>query len=132
MATLTLAEKADIRFYLGWSDRFRQTDSRLEQAMLGITAEGETLVRAEIVACKDIDTRLLDSLGRLKALKVGSIDLPGKNEIDELEKQGRRRVSRIASTLSVEVREDVFSSSSSSRFGSHGGPSGGGNYALHG
>jgi len=131
---LTASDKADVRFFLGWSARFHQSDSRLEQAMsaLDTEPEAEALVLAAIVSCKDIDTKLTDAHGRLKAMKVGSIDLPGDREIQTLRKEGRRHVGRIALTLGVEVRHDVFSSSRYRGFASFGGVSMGGNYVPHG
>lgn len=131
---LSATNKADIRFFLGWSARFHQSDSRLEMAMSAMDndPEGSVLVLAEVEKCKDIDAKLLDAHGRLKALKVGSIDLPGNREIETLEEQGRLSVGRIAQSLGVEVRHDVFGSSRPTAFASSDGMVGGGNYGLHG
>lgn len=131
---LTAVNKADIRYFLGWSARFHQSDSRLEQAMSALETEpeAETLVLAAVDSCKDIDTKLLDAHNRLKALKVGSIDLPGQLEVETLRREGRRHVSRIAATLGVEVRHDVFGSTKYRGFAGHGGIYGRGNYELHG
>lgn len=100
--------------------------------MRAITAEGEAIVLAAIVDCKAADVELLDAHKRLKAVKVGSIELPKSGEIRMLRDEGRRHVGRIASTMDVEVRHDVYSSSAPRTFGGHFGQTGGGNYAAHG
>ena len=116
MATpFTSAQKANIRLYLGWSARFHQMDSGLEQAMSAIEGEADDSTHDQIVALladiADIETRLTDAYGRLKAAKVGSIDLPGQTEVSVLRSEGRRFVAQLARILSVEVRGDPFSPS---------------------
>ena len=131
---LTDTQKADIRFFLGWSARFQQTDSRLEQAMSSIATvpDSETLVIAGIASCKDIDTKLLTAHGRIKAMAVGSIDLPGPMEIRMLRSEGRRHASRMAHTLGVEIRHDAFSPGPYRGQAGYGGVRSGGNYAPQG
>ncbi len=131
---LTATQQAKVRYYLGWSARFHQTDSRLEMALSALSTEpeSETLVITALGKCEDIDTRLEDAYGRIKAAKVGSIDLPGHKEVETLCIQGRRWVGRIAATLGVEVRQDVFSGSLPRGFAGFDGMSQGGNYGLHG
>lgn len=136
----TLAEKVRIRFYLGWSDRFHQFDSRLEQAMSAVEAnpDTETFIRdAIMVDIEDIRTKLKDAHGRLKAMKVGSINLPGQNELMLLRMEGRRHVGSLAATFGVEVRHDIFGSSRYKYFAGHGGlfdgtATGLGGYINHG
>jgi hypothetical protein len=68
---LTEAQRVSIRFYLGWSARFHQTDSRLEQAMNAIDTLPETQTRVEAVLT-DLDsvaTAIKDSYSRLKAIQ---------------------------------------------------------------
>jgi len=133
---LSATQKAQVRLYLGWSARFFQFDSRLEQAMSAVATEPEhelqitdTLVNNGLLASvSDILTKLTDSHKRLKATKVGSIDLPGFGEIQALRMEGKRHVKTLGSILGVEVRNDIFSSARSTSFASHGGMSGGGNY----
>jgi hypothetical protein len=114
MATpFTSAQKAAIRLALGWSARFHQMDSGLEQAMSAIEGESDDSTHDQVVALlttiTDIETRLTDAYGRLKAKKVGSIDLPGAQEVSTLRSEGRRAVGKLARILSVEVRGDPFS-----------------------
>lgn len=121
---LTAAERADIRYFMGWPARFFQTSSLLEQAMSALDGQPESLVlvQAAVTACKDIDTKLIDAHGRLKAMKVGSIDLPGNREISSLRDEGRRWVGRLSATLGCPIMQDVFSGAAIN-------PS---NYAMHG
>lgn len=142
---LSLQNKADIRTRLGWSGRWHQSDSRLEQAMsaLETQSEHEKWITNSLTpdvnepigllaSCEDIDTKLVDAHGRLKAMKVGSIELPGGNEIRELRKEGARFVATIASILGVEVRHNYYSSQLPRGFQGPFGLSSGGNYGLQG
>lgn len=122
---LSEANKAKIRFYLGWPERFHQTDSSLEQAMLAIDTkpDAQTLIEAELTRLASIDTKIDDSANRFKAMKVGSIELPGGLELGLLRSQGRAAVGRIASILGVNVRHDVFSGTGPTSFATWDGPS---------
>lgn len=106
------AQRVEIRFYLGWSARFHQFDSRLEQAMNAVDTELDTQAKAEVIlaALADVMAKLTDAHSRLKALKVGSIELPGKIEIAMLRAEGRRHAGALAALHGVEVRHDVFGS----------------------
>ena len=126
---LTADQKAKTRYYLGWSARFHQFDSRLEQAMdaLAVEPEAEALVIAALTALADIDTKLTDAHKRIKAQAVGSIVLNDKDEVSILRSEGRRWVGRICATLGVESRYDVFGGGKYTGFASFDGISGGGN-----
>ena len=130
----TEAQRVKIRLYLGWSARFHQFDSRLEQAMNAVDtlADTETEVEAILADLATIETELADAHGRLKAMKVGSIDLPGHKEIQALRSEGRRHVGRLAATLGVEVRHDAFGAGRYRHFATRYGLIGGGNVMLHG
>jgi hypothetical protein len=106
-------ERSQIRKYLGWSGRFFQTDSRLEQAMNAVSAETEARVREELARCVALDVKIDDCSKRFKAAVVGSITLPGPMELQLLRSQGKQAVGRIASTLGVEVRADTYSGAAS-------------------
>lgn len=126
MATpFTTVQRAKVRWYLGWSSRFFQSDSRLEQAMNAVDNETEDATRdliiANLTALDDLNTRIVDAYGRLKALKVGSIDLPSHGEIGMLRSEGRRLGGQIAATLGVETRHDVWSGSGNKSFAGPGG-----------
>ncbi len=125
MPVLTSVQRMKIRLYLGWSERFHQTDSRLEQSMNALDSSQSDDARAYVITAltslADIDTRLTDALSRLKALKVGSIELPGPGEIGMLRSEGRKFAGRIASILGVEIRHDVFSGAGPNAYASWGG-----------
>jgi hypothetical protein len=112
------SDKAKIRMYMGWSPRFFQTDVALEQAMNAVDNLPEVLALIQnalngsppgvLAALEDIDAKIVASHSRLKADKVGSIQL-NRREQKQLYKEGKRLVSRLATLLGTEVRRDVFS-----------------------
>lgn len=118
---LTDQQKADVRIALGWSARFHQTDSRLEQAMSALDSEPEheAQVVALLAEVVDIKTKLKTAHSRLKAVKVGSINLDGlRTELAGLRMEGRRHTGEMAAILGVERRHDIFSSSGPRGFAS--------------
>lgn len=130
----TTTEKARLRLYLGWSARFHQFDSRLEQAFSAIESEPDDATRDLIVAVMtsldDVRTRIVDAYSRLKARVVGSITLPGAEEIAMLRSEGRRLVGQIAATLGVAVRHDIFKGAGPRSFAGFDGPYDGGGNAI--
>lgn len=132
----TNAERAKIRMYLGWSARFHQSDSRLEQAMNAVDQEVDNssrdLIIGHITSLDSIQTRITAAYDRLKALKVGSIDLPAEKEIGMLRSEGRRIGGIVASIFGVETRHDVWAGAGNKGFAGHDGPGGGGNVMRHG
>jgi hypothetical protein len=130
---LTEDQKFQLRLYLGWSERFHQFDSGLEQAMsaLETRASAEAGVISMLVECVRIDTALIAAEKRLKASEMGPITLNG-GEIEQLRDRGRQFVGRIASILGVEVRNDVFSGGPPSARATADGMAGGGNRQMHG
>jgi hypothetical protein len=131
---LSSTDRARIRWYLGWTQRYLQTDSRLELAMGATDASADalliiqdTLINGGLLASlADIDAKLVNAHKRIKVSKVGTIELPGKMEIGILRSEGRRFVARLASLLGVEVRNDVYSGNLPKMFAGYGGPYGGG------
>lgn len=104
-------EKGKIRWFLGYTSRFYQVVTQLEQAMNAIDAEAEANVRAQITKLDTLVTEIEGARPRLKAIKVGSIELPQGMEIGVLRSEGRRMVGQVAATLGVPVVHDVFSAS---------------------
>lgn len=105
----TSQEKANVRYYLGFQDQFRDVNTTLESQLAGGTsAEGETIARALLTSLAAADTSLAASHGRLKAIKVGPIELSAETEIRMLRAEGRRFVGRLASLFGVDPRADVF------------------------
>lgn len=119
---LTAQQRADVRFYAGWSARFHQFDSQLEQAMNALETEPEHELQITnpidgtppglLALMADIDSRLSGTYGRLKASKVGSIEL-NAGEISQLRSEGRRLSGRLCSILGIPRRIDVFGSGGS-------------------
>lgn len=130
---ITAANRVKVRRYLGWSARFSQTDGALERAITALETEpeSETELLALVVECERIDTAITDAESRLKASKVGSIEL-NDGEVATLRSRGRQVAGRLAALLGVEIRSDAFSGNPSSQRAGWYGPSGGGNYQLHG
>ena len=131
---LTDQNKADIRYYLGYSARYYHTDTVLEGAMSSLEsdAEAETQVLADIVKLQALDTRIEGTYDRLKVLKVCDIQLAHKKEMCLLRSEGRRIVGRIASTIGVPVRHDVYGSGRYSSHATFDGLDRAGNFGLHG
>lgn len=114
----TATQKANVRYYLGYPDQFRDVGSTLESGLAGgLSAEGETIVIALLASLAAIDSNLTSALARLKALKVGSIELPGFGEIQALRSEGRRLAARLATIFGVEVQSDVFAEGGSASSG---------------
>jgi hypothetical protein len=124
----TLPERQSVRKYLGWSGRYYQTDSRLEQAMNAIATETETEIRVELTRIASLETEMDAARRRWKAAKVGSIELQGATEFGLLRSAGRQAAGRIASMLGVEIRHDAFSATGPSGSMSLDGFSGGDNW----
>lgn len=104
------AEKGKIRWYLGYPSRFYQVQTQLEQAMNAVDGDAESNIRTQLGYLDTLFGDLIAARPRLKAIKVGSIELPAGGEIGVLRSEGRRFVNQIAATFSVPVRVDVFSS----------------------
>lgn len=126
MATtpLTSAERATIRFYCGWSARFRQTDSRLEQALNALDSGDDdtiAIVRTLLTKLTQVDADIETARPLLQAAKVGSIELQAVTQIGALRSEGRRYVGRLCALLGVEARQDVYSGHApSARAGTYG------------
>lgn len=129
----TGAEKTRIREYLGWSARFGQTDTALERAMSAIEAQpdDEARAREHLTELARIDTAITACEARLKASKVGSIEL-NQAEMSQLRSRGEERVGRLATLFAVECRNNPFRPSAPRWRGGHGGPVGGGNAQMQG
>lgn len=130
---LTGVQKARIRKYLGWSARFGQFDRAMEGALeaISVDPDQEAEVLADLTECIRIDAAIAAAESRLKATKVGPIDL-NQGEIGQLRNRGRTHVGRIATALGVEVREDAFGPDLPRFRAGPWGPHGGGNAQRQG
>jgi len=75
-----------------------------------------------LLSLVDMDEKLVDAHKRIKARKLGTIDLMEEKEIGILRSEGRRFVGRLAALLGVEVRQDVFAGFGPSYFSGAQGP----------
>lgn len=121
---LSNANRVEIRRCLGWSARFRQFDSRLEQAMNALDAMFSTdpdttnEVLGFLTSIQNVEAEILSAHTNLQAMKLGSIELDGVKQIGMLRSEGRRFVGQLAATLGVPVRHDIFSGRAPQSFAS--------------
>ena len=83
----TETEKAKIRLYAGWSERFLQSDSALERALAAVDnrPEAQVLIRGFVVDADAIRADVLKARRRLIAHKAGRHELDAGYEIDRLQ-----------------------------------------------
>ena len=128
MADLTEAQRAECYFFCGWPQRWVQVNTALEQALNKINtspAQAALLTNGLFDSPVGIlaqlrqhyDVTIPGAYRRLKALKVGSIELSGNGELRALEAQGQRLVNALCSILGVESDADVFKPGRGSRTG---------------
>jgi hypothetical protein len=131
---LSDAEKIRIRRFIGWSDRFNNTDEALVRAFAAIDTLPDTVdeIRLLIARCDDIETRVFgggdvkSAIDRLKASQVGAITL-NEAEVQQLLDLGLMSAAQIARLLGVEVRGgNPWSTSIPTERAWYGGPMGGG------
>lgn len=114
-APLSDADKANIRWYLGWGGQFFLVDSQLEQAMNAVASDNNlcTLLQNEIAACQTVDAEIDGAHRRLRYEQAEEIKYRGMQEVISLRSEGRRHVSRISLALRTPVRGDVYGGANS-------------------
>jgi hypothetical protein len=111
---LSAAERAQVRTYLGWSARFHQMDSALEQAMNALDQDADSLalvqtpVTGHLARIADVDAKLLAADTTLLVDAAGTVKLDPARQVALLRSKGRMFVGRLAALLGVPVREDYF------------------------
>lgn len=135
MAVLTDAEVVRIRRFIGWSDRFNNTDEALVRAIAAVDMRPDTTdeIRILLERANGIERRLFgdvdgqaNAIDRLKATSVGAIVL-NETEIQSLLDLGLMCSAQIARLLGVEVRGgNPWSTSIPTERAWYGGPAGGG------
>jgi hypothetical protein len=109
---LSNADKSNLRYWLGYSARFYQTDSNLEQAMNAVGSDDTVvgLLQSLVTRCVAIDAKLVDAEGRQRyeAADQEAIVYRGYAELAALRSQGRMTVGRMAALLAVTPRHDAF------------------------
>jgi hypothetical protein len=126
---LTETERTRIRRYLGWSDRYIATDNNLQQALVSVDSRAETVteIRTLLARCDQLEIDIIAAQRRLKAYKVGSLELPGGDEIDKLRDMGRQWTGQLGRLLGVAARGDAWGGSLSTSNATSDGLAGGGN-----
>jgi hypothetical protein len=115
----TDAQRADVYFFAGWPQRYQNVNTALEWAMDKIVSQPaqEAILTNGLTASPPgllaklrqlHDTTIPGAYGRLRATKVGSIDLDARAEINYLRSEGRRLVNAMCSTLGIKRDADVF------------------------
>src|SRR5260370_32689421 len=115
------AEKAKIRNYLGWSDRYRDYDTRLESEMVGIgnDVNADTgaafIVRDILLKLQNVVDSLEGGMGNqtLRAVKGGTI-FQGREEMGVYREHGRTLIQRMAIIFNVAPKRDFFGDEASS------------------
>lgn len=116
---LSPAQRVQVRTYLGWSARFHQMDSALEQAMNALDQDADSLslvTRALndplgpglLASIVDVDTKLVGADTTLLVSAAGTVQLDPARQVALLRSKGRMFVGRLAALLGVPVREDYF------------------------
>jgi hypothetical protein len=127
----TETEKAKIRLYAGWSERFLQSDAALERALAAVDnrPEAQVLIRGFVADADAIRVDILKARKRLIAYKAGRHELDAGYEIDRLQALGRMVSGQICQLLGVEFghQNDPWSSGGPTlRSGFYGPTQGGG------
>lgn len=128
----TDSQKASIRHYMGWPERFADSDSALELAIRAVEGLAtEALILTWLSDADTIWSEILSARTRLKAVQVDDVKLPQGMEIAELRNLGRQITGSIAAALAVEVRHDVWGPGGPNyRTSGYGGPGAGGGGLL--
>jgi hypothetical protein len=108
----TNAEKTRLRRYLGFSELYRQVETRLESQLDALPTnnpDAETQVRALLAKVDAVDTKIQSAgLENLDAAKVKDVVLLGAEQLRALRAQGRMLIRQIAITFDLEPRRDYF------------------------
>lgn len=106
---LTDDEASSVRAYLGFSDGFRDLDTRLESQILNLTAGAEARVRALLTRIGEIDTKLQSAaLANLDLERAEDVTFLGPEQLVALRGQGRMLCRRLGQVFFLEPRADYF------------------------
>ncbi len=112
--SLTNAQKVSIRYWLGYSGRYFQTDTVLEQAMAAIDdADLEAQIATVLSSLTTIDAGRTDARasGGLKQADEVVFQDGNNSSLRSLIEEGSMLVGRLATMLGVPVRRNAFSTS---------------------
>lgn len=106
---LTATQQAQVRHYLGVPDDLKEAWIGFYSQLTTLSAEGQVIVSDLLDKLQAIDDQLEQAPSRLKAWKVGSIELPHFEEIQGLRSEGRRLVGRLCAVFGLsEPYADVY------------------------
>lgn len=107
---LTDAQRSKVRFYLGWSSRWTDVNSRLESAMDSLSSsEDETRVTDALTQCDAIKAKL-DALASdcAKVVQVDGIQLRSAYALQTLRSLGRQEAGSISKILGVPMKDGGY------------------------
>ena len=110
-ASFTGPQKAAIRQYLGFSELYLQTDTRLESQLDALPAsspDAADRIIATLARLAALDARLCRATGQLSVAAIGDITLRGEPGMDALANQGRRYIQQLAVTFDVVPPRDYY------------------------
>lgn len=117
---LTNAQKVSIRYWLGYSGRYFQTDTVLEQAMAAIDdADLEAQIATVLSSLTTIDGERTNARATSGLKQVDEVVFQDGNNsyLRGLLEEGSMLVGRLAAMLGVPVRRNAFSTSTGPQCG---------------
>lgn len=115
MSTLSDAQKAKARRYLGAPDVSRQYDLRLESSLDALTSEGVTEVCELLDGLAGIEAKLTEAREcRLGIVSVEDITFRGPDEVRVLWREGNRLAQMLGVALYFTPRRKPFGTSPAS------------------
>lgn len=111
---LTNAQKVSIRYWLGYSGRYFQVDSSLEQAMTGVDdADLEAQIATVLSSLSTIDGQRTTARANAGLKQVDEVVFQDGNNasLRAVLEEGSMMIGRLAAMLDVPVRRNAFSTS---------------------
>lgn len=112
---LTSTQRAQTRYYLGYSDVSQGgAPNQLERAMSDITSGAETILTGLLTSLATVDSNLVTAQGSTRAgiieVDNGGVkwSADGMSSVRSISAAGRMYVTRLAAILGVPVYRDVF------------------------
>lgn len=110
--SLSLAQKARVRMYLGYSQA-RGGGDPLERVFPGLTEEVEELVTEALTSLATVETQISSARTQAQFSRVEDVYFADSAGLRGLRAEGQRLCHRLASLIGVQVANDVFSAGNS-------------------
>lgn len=110
----TIAEKAYLMFYLGYSGF--EDDGPAQRSINSLDSQEARMgpiIREHLDLLRNVDREINESLPLAAAIEDGSIKLRAHYTLAHLRAVGKQYVKRLSTWTKVQIGEDVFSSGSS-------------------